>query len=595
MCGIFGYFSSSLNEAPLSKIQSMGNSINYRGPDGQGIFNGSGVALGNQRLAIIDIEEGTQPFISDDGQIVVVQNGEIFNHIELSSGLKGTEYECKTHSDTEVILRLYQKHGIEFISKLNGMFAIAIYDKRIDEVFLIRDRVGEKPLYYYHKDNEYIFGSEIKALIDFGIEKNLNLQALDSYLTFNYVTPPLTMFENVQHVMPGSYLQIGRSSFSEIQWWDLNNIQQVEKSEEEWVAEFNSTLEDSVKIRLRADVPFGAFLSGGVDSSTVVGLMAKNLNQPVRTFSIGFNDERYDESPFALEAATRFNTEHVCEKVESNLLSLWGKATFHCDQPHGDVSFMPTLRVAELASKKVKMVLTGDGADELFAGYDKYKDFFTLNGFNQSDSDFRESYFDNLCLFSESSRNSLYSEQVSSTICVDEVKHSVNKILDLVPHFDRVNQALILDTYLLLSGNNLVKPDRMGMAVSIENRAPFLDYRMIELAFKMPGKIKLKDSETKYIYKKAVSNLIGHNLTYRKKQMFTVPIGNWLKNELREKVSELLFSELAQSRGLFNKEYLTSLYSDHCSDKKNNTREIRALMALEIWFREFMPDYRYED
>lgn len=595
MCGIFGYFSKDLQKLPLSKIASMGNKIHYRGPDGQGIFNGNGVALGNQRLAIIDIEEGKQPFISDDGKIVVVQNGEIFNHIELALELKNSKYPCKTHSDTEVILRLYQEHGIEFISKLNGMFAIAIYDANTDDVFLIRDRVGEKPLYYFNDNlNKVVFSSEIKSIIDFGVDTTLNFQALDSFLTFNYVTPPLTMFDNIKHVMPGTYLKISRDDVKEFTWWGLTNLKQVEKSELEWITEFNNILEDAVRIRLRADVPFGAFLSGGVDSSTVVGLMARNLEQPVRTFSIGFHDTRYDESPYAQEAATRFNTEHVCEKVEANLLSLWPKVTYHCDQPHGDVSFLPTLRVAELAAKKVKMVLTGDGADELFAGYDKYKDFFEFNGIEQTEEAFRNSYIENISLFNELARKNLYSEGVFNNFSIKQTNTIVTDLLDTIPHFDRINQTLYIDTALLLCGNNLVKPDRMGMAASIENRAPFLDYRMIELAFTMPGNMKLKGSETKYIYKKAVSELIGSNLAYRKKQMFTVPIGDWLKVELKDMVIDLLFSERTRCRMLFNYDYISSMYDSHCSGIKNFTREIRALMALEIWFREFMPDYKYE-
>lgn len=595
MCGIFGYFSKDLQKLPLSKIASMGNKIHYRGPDGQGIFNGDGVALGNQRLAIIDIEEGKQPFISDDGKIVVVQNGEIFNHIELALELKNSKYPCKTHSDTEVILRLYQEHGIEFISKLNGMFAIAIYDANTDDVFLIRDRVGEKPLYYFNDNlNKVVFSSEIKSIIDFGVDTTLNFQALDSFLTFNYVTPPLTMFDNIKHVMPGTYLKISRDDVKEFTWWGLTNLKQVEKSELEWITEFNNILEDAVRIRLRADVPFGAFLSGGVDSSTVVGLMARNLEQPVRTFSIGFHDTRYDESPYAQEAATRFNTEHVCEKVEANLLSLWPKVTYHCDQPHGDVSFLPTLRVAELAAKKVKMVLTGDGADELFAGYDKYKDFFEFNGIEQTEEAFRNSYIENISLFNELARKNLYSEGVFNNFSIKQTNTIVTDLLDTIPHFDRINQTLYIDTALLLCGNNLVKPDRMGMAASIENRAPFLDYRMIELAFTMPGNMKLKGSETKYIYKKAVSELIGSNLAYRKKQMFTVPIGDWLKVELKDMVIDLLFSERTRCRMLFNYDYISSMYDSHCSGIKNFTREIRALMALEIWFREFMPDYKYE-
>ncbi len=588
MCGIFGYINFNGKNLPTEKIVDMGDVISYRGPDGMGYYENEGTALGNTRLAILDVEHGQQPFQSEDGYITVVQNGEIFNHLEIAECLSDTEFYCRTHCDTEVILRLYQKEGISFISKLNGMFAIAIYDQRIKTTYLIRDRVGEKPLYFYSDNEKVIFGSEIKSILKYGIAPDVDYLAIDSYLTYNYVAPPRTMFKGIEHVKPGSYLEITNASVKERSWWKLSDVKQRSFTEDEWVSQFNDILDDAVKIRLRSDVPFGAFLSGGVDSSSVVGLMSKHMRVPVKTFSIGFNDKRFDESQFAEMAAHRFNTEHVGEKVESNLLSLWSKATYHCDQPHGDVSFMPTYRVAELASREVKMVLTGDGADELFAGYDKYKNFFDGLADSISDSDFKSNYLNSISLFTQNDKVNLYSQSFKDELDDYDPNCIAGKLIDEVSHYDRINQALYVDTMLLLSGNNLVKPDRMGMAVSIENRAPFLDYRMIELAFSMPGDLKLKEGETKYIYKKAVSELIGHELAYRKKQMFTVPIGDWLINELRETVLDLIFSNKSICNKLFNKEYLSKLYSDHCSGIQNNTRQIRALMALELWFREFI-------
>ena len=593
MCGIFGYLDTNGETLSSEVLKKMADVIKYRGPDGEGVFIGGSVALGNQRLAILDIEYGQQPFVSDDEQVVVVQNGEIFNHVELAKELQGSEFECRTHCDTEVLLRLYQKHGIEFVSKLNGMFAIAIWDKKIKTMYLIRDRVGEKPLHYHYLGNRVVFGSEIKSILAAGIDKQLDHNALDSFLSFNYVIPPFTMFKNVKHVMPGTYMKITSAAVEEIRWWDVTNIKLKKRSEAQWISEFNEILDDAVRIRLRADVPFGAFLSGGVDSSCIVGLMAKHMNQPVKTFTIGFQDKKFDESPFAQIAASRFKTEHVVEKVEANLLGLWPKATYHCDQPHGDVSFLPTYRVAELASRKVKMVLTGDGADELFAGYDKYKDYFSCeNAFSVSDQEFQDSYLENIELFKSESRGLLYSEQFKENILPNNAKSCIAPLFEKSKGMDRINQALYIDTMLLLPGNNLVKPDRMGMAVSIENRAPFLDYRMVELAFSMPGSLKLRHGETKYIYKKAVKELIGNDLTYRKKQMFTVPISEWLKHDLKTMVLDLLLSNKATSRSLFNKQYVEDLYVSHCEGVADNTREIRALMALELWFREFMDDQR---
>ncbi|MDN4705100.1 asparagine synthase (glutamine-hydrolyzing) [Vibrio parahaemolyticus] len=324
MCGIFGYFDFSNRSLSEEMVRAMGEAIVYRGPDGMGYYHREGRALGNQRLAILDLEHGQQPFYSDEHDIVVVQNGEIFNHVELAQKLAGTPFECKTTCDTEVLLRLYQKYGIDFISMLNGMFAISIYDKRIDTMFLIRDRVGEKPLYYANHNGMLAFGSEIKSILKVGIPRELNKKALDSYISYNYVVPPMTMFSGVEHVMPGSYLSISNSGIEEVSWWDVADVNPEEASEAAWIEQLDTTLDDAVRLRLRADVPFGAFLSGGVDSSSVVGYMAKHLEQPVKTFSIGFHDKKYDESPYAEAAANRFNTEHVCEKVEANLLNLWG-------------------------------------------------------------------------------------------------------------------------------------------------------------------------------------------------------------------------------------------------------------------------------
>ena len=591
MCGIFGYSGINSSLLSLQQVQTMGEVINYRGPDGCGIYydKDDAIALGNQRLAILDLAHGQQPFVSDDENIIVVQNGEIFNHVELAQELNKDGYRCKTHCDTEVILRLYERDGISGISKLNGMFAIAIYDKNERALYLVRDRAGEKPLYYSHGEQFFLFASEIKSLLKIKKDKALHPDALNQFMAFNYVPPPLTMFKDVYHVMPGHWIKITGNKVEQHCWWDLSSVCTEVKKEEEWIEQFNYILNDAVDIRLRADVPFGAFLSGGVDSSTVVGLMSRHLDSPVKTFCIGFDDPKYDESPFALSAAKRFKTDHTMHKVAANLIELWPMATYHCDQPHGDVSFLPTYKVAELAAEHVKMVLTGDGADELFAGYDKYKNFFSRNK-NITDQAFRTLYLDNISLFNLDSRKQLFSDNIQVQMDSLDVFSVLEPLYQKAQGMDLINQALYIDTMLLLPGNNLVKPDRMGMAVSIENRSPFLDYRMIEMAFSMPGELKLKNGETKYLYKKAVAPLIGKELTYRKKQMFTVPVGDWFKTRLADLCDDLLKSEKTIARGIFNYDYVSQLLDNHRADRQNNTREIRAIMAVEIWFREVMDD-----
>ncbi len=590
MCGIFGYFDSNNNSLPRDVLRAMGRVIGHRGPDDCGVFKDEGVGLGNQRLSIIDIEGGHQPFYSDDGQVVVVQNGEIFNHIELARELAKDSYPCKTHSDTEVLLRLYERDGIGFLNQLNGMFCIAIFDRRCRTLFLARDRIGVKPLYIHQTESRLLFASEIKSLLEAGVQPEMDENALNLFLAYNYVPPPHTMFQGVFHLMPGHLMKINKMGVETSCWWSLvEKAKEERRSEADWMEEFNTVLDDAVRLRMRADVPYGAFLSGGVDSSSVVGMMSRHSTRPVKTFCIGFNDPDYDESVFAQEAANRFGCQHISERVAPNMLDLWPLATYHCDQPHGDVSFLPTYRVSELASRHVKMVLTGDGGDELFAGYDKYKNYFESgSALNTPLANFQRSYCKNISLFDDNQRLQLLASDISAKQKNYPVWAPVQDILKETSHVGRVNQALLIDMLLLLPGNNLVKPDRMGMAASLEARTPFLDYRMVELAFRMPGDIKLRKGVTKYIFKKAVSPLIGKNLAYRKKQMFTVPVGDWFKTSLLPMVKSLLVSEQAQNRRIFDHRYVQRMIDGHVKGLENNTREIRALMAVELWHRQFI-------
>lgn len=589
MCGIFGYFDRARRPLDDSTLRAMGHALHHRGPDDQGIFAGDGVAIGNQRLSIIDLAGGHQPFISDDGQIAVVQNGEIFNHVELAATLAGTPYACRSHSDTEVLLRLYEQQGIDFIAQLNGMFAIAIYDARIDTLFVVRDRIGVKPLYLHDDGIRLSFASEIKALLRTGIPRRMDPVALHHFLSFNYVPPPHTLFAGVRHLAPGHLLRIDRNGLREERWWALAAQHETQRSESDWIDEFNAVLDDAVRIRLRSDVPFGAFLSGGVDSSTVVGLMSRHMQEPVNTYAIGFHEARFDESPYAAEAAERFGTRHVMQKVDANMLDLWPLATWYCDQPHGDISFLPTYRVACLAAQEVKVVLTGDGGDELFAGYDKYRNFFArAETAALSDDAFRSACHANLCLFNEAGKAGLYSAASRQAVAGLDSARVTAPLFAEAAHFDRINQALYLDMQLLLAGNNLVKPDRMGMAVSLEARTPFLDYRMMELAFRMPGELKLKQGETKAIYKQAVRGLIGDALAYRKKQMFTVPVGEWFRHGLAGFVETVLLGERTLARGLFDPATVRRLIDEHCQNRADRTRELRALIAVELWARTFI-------
>ena len=602
MCGIYGFFDRAGRKLSEQALAAMDTSLIHRGPDDSGVFTAPGAAIGNRRLSIIDIAGGHQPFASDDGRIALVQNGEIFNHVELRAEAQrqGVRFNSD-HSDTEVLLRLYEREGLGFLPRLNGMFAIAIWDGRDAEhprLHLVRDRIGVKPLFVRDDGRQVLFGSEIKAVLAaLPGRPTLDLPALQHYLAYNYVPPPFTLFEGIRHVMPGTVLTVEGSGSHTQRWWSLAEQSPAAQTFTAWQEAFLDLLDDAVKLRLRADVPFGAFLSGGVDSSTVVALMARHVREPARTFCIGFPDPRFDESPYAREAAQRFGATHRERVVQPDMLDDWGSVLWHCDQPHGDASFMPTREVSRLAVGKpgddgVKVVLTGDGGDELFAGYDKYASFMADPALRDLPAaDFARHYVEHTGLFGEQARAALFQPWLRQKLAdVNSVRDVAAPWFEQAAHFDRVNQMLYLDMMLLLPGNNLVKPDRMGMAVSLEARTPFLDGRMMEFAFRAPGDTKLKDGDKKHWFKRAVEPLIGADLAHRKKQMFTVPIGEWFRGPRKAWLAGLLFAPGALGAQLFEADTVRKLFDDHVSGATNHTRELRALAALELWAQQFEPE-----
>lgn len=597
MCGIYGFFDRTGGELSEQTLAAMDSSLVHRGPDDSGAFTAPGVTIGNRRLSIIDLAGGHQPFVSDDGRIALVQNGEIFNHVELRAEAqrRGVRFHSD-HSDTEVLLRLYEREGLGFLPRLNGMFAIAIWDGRDPEnprLHLVRDRIGVKPLFVHDDGRQVLFGSEIKAVLTaLPGRPALDLPALQHYLAYNYVPPPFTLFAGVRHVMPGTVLTVDGAGSHARRWWSLAEQTPVPQTFSAWQEEFLDLLDDAVRLRLRADVPFGAFLSGGVDSSTVVALMARHVCEPARTFCIGFPDPRFDESPYAREAAQRFGATHRERIVQPDMLDDWARALWHCDQPHGDASFMPTRSVSQLAVQDVKVVLTGDGGDELFAGYDKYASFMADPALRDLPAaHFAQHYVEHTGLFGAQARAALLQPWLRAKLAdVDSVRDVAAPWFEQATHFDRINQMLFLDMMLLLPGNNLVKPDRMGMSVSLEARTPLLDWRLMEFAFRAPGDTKLKDGDKKHWFKRAVEPLIGADLAHRKKQMFTVPIGEWFRGPRKAWLAELLFAPQALGARLFEADTVRKLFDDHVSGAANHTRELRALAALELWARQFEPE-----
>ncbi|MDX9902147.1 MAG: asparagine synthase (glutamine-hydrolyzing) [Aliarcobacter sp.] len=582
MCGIAGF----INKNNLNQEQYINNiieSIKHRGPDEFGVFNEKGVCLLNTRLSIIDVAHGHQPFVSDDKNIYVVQNGEIYNYIEVQSELKNLGIRFDTNSDTEVILRAYEKFGMKCFEKFNGMFAIAIFDKVKNKLILARDRLGVKPLYLYEKDNELHFSSEIKSFLTYeNFDKKIDNQSIHNYLKFNYIPIPNTIYKFVKHVEPAHYYEINCNTLEIIKnkYWEIKNSPEIEDiSEEEVFEKIDEILTDAIKIRLRSDVGIGAFLSGGLDSSLVCAMTKKKFNVSLDTYSIGFKEKRFDESDWAKKVAQYCELNNKIHILESDIIDLWNTITWYNDQPHGDISFIPTFIISKFAAKDYKLVFTGDGGDEAFAGYTKY-----FSVFNNSLDD----YFDSISLIKDDKEfDNLYTINFRQEIDYSVPKEIFNEVINEVDSKDNVNKILHFDTRQLLPGNNLVKPDKMAMANSLETRSPMLDYRLFEYMQSLHGSFKLRDNETKYILKKFALKYLPEDIVYRDKQMFTVPVGEWFKTHLKEYVSAIIKSDSLKNRNIFEYKYLEDILKKHITGEKDYTRELRAIVSLELWFREF--------
>lgn len=592
MCGIFGCYSFEKDRVPDETLGRVARSIEHRGPDATGYHADERAALGNTRLSILDLQErSNQPLFSDDEQIAVVQNGEIYNYIELREELKSLGAVFKTTGDTEVLLHAYIHWGPDFVARLNGMFAIAVYDRRLQSMWLYRDRLGVKPLYLAgnKQTGRLWFASEIKSLIEAGVEARPNYDALAQFFALNYVPQPHTAFQGIEHLPPASVARITPEGIDVRTYWNLLDTQPDRSmTEADARQELLDLLYDATRIRMRSDAQFGAFLSGGLDSTSVVGMMSRLQDHPVKTYSIGFADPRFDESSYARMASELFGTAHINQTMEPDATSLWHHFIWHTDQPHGDISFIPMAQVAKLAAKDVKMVLTGDGGDELFAGYDKYLAFFGNGDTTGLQSGWEKDFVRQSGLLLDDEPDKLLRGQLRDAFYENDPYRELSDQIALATHQDPINQVLFAETTTLLPGNNLVKPDRMAMAHSLEVRSPFLDYRMAEFAFRVPGEFKLRNGVTKAIYKDAVEPMLGPELTHRKKQMFTVPVGEWFRDSLAPFCRELLFSGRFADRGVVDIGNAETMLNQHISGEANYTRQIRALISLEIWFQIFI-------
>jgi asparagine synthase (glutamine-hydrolysing) len=626
MCGIAGFISQE-NDADVAgreaRLDEMCRVITHRGPDEQGTVVRGRAALGMRRLSIIDLKSGQQPIYDCTGNLAIVFNGEIYNYQELKKDLQARGHRFRTNSDTETIVHLYEEFGPDCLRHLRGMFAFAIYDFAAETLFLARDRVGKKPLFFSKtRQGNFVFGSELKSLIVHGeISREIDLAALDAYLTFGYVPEEFSIFRGVFKLQPGSYLIYKNGEFKTERYWDFSYGESSEaKTEEEYIAELREKLREAVRLRLISEVPLGAFLSGGVDSSAVVAMMTAILDRPVKTFSIGFNEDSFNELKYARLAAKHFGTEHHEFIVTPELVEAVDDLVRHFDEPFADSSALPTYMVSKMARRFVTVVLSGDGGDELFAGYTRYVTDkkrgrmeklprFVRQGivrkisekmphaakgknylFNAS-LDAVERYIDSISHFGELKKSSLYAadflkdlngEIGSGAALYRRLAGSVSDAAD------PVERLLYLDSRTYLPSDILTKVDRMSMANSLEARVPLLDHELIEFVQRIPADFKLRGLETKYIFKKALEGIVPGEILYREKQGFGVPIAEWINLQLKERIRAELLEKKTLTRGYFDERYIRLLLDEHARGRRDHSHALWVLWMLELWHRQFV-------
>jgi asparagine synthase (glutamine-hydrolysing) len=623
MCGIAGFIGSNNLESAADSaavLRRMCDVIKHRGPDDWGTHVANNVALGMRRLAIIDLVGGHQPMSSSDGNFTIVFNGEIYNYQELRAALMSRGHRFSTDSDTETILVAYEEHGEECLQYLRGMFAFAIWDERKRSLFIARDRVGKKPLYYsLTLGGDLVFGSEIKSLLKHpGVRRDVSVTALDAYLTLGYVPEPLSIFAAIEKLPPGSFLTFAAATVKVKPYWDLKLEPQDTTSEKEYVEQLRHLLNESVRLRLISDVPLGAFLSGGIDSSAVVAFMARNMGQPVKTFSIGFNEDTYSELKFARLTAQKFGTDHHEFIVTPAICDVVDEFIWHFDEPFADPSAIPTYMVSKLAREHVTVVLSGDGGDELFGGYTRYAEERKRNRFSALPEVVRKGimqplsrnlphgvrgrnylynvsldtvgrYLDSVSVFTSLNKTLLYtSDFISSINGGGSVDQMFRALAAKVSTNDFLDTLLYIDTKTYLPGDILSKVDRMSMAVSLEARAPLLDHKLIELVGRVPANLKMRGLEGKYIFKKAVEDLVPAEILNRPKQGFGMPLQEWINEQLRDRIRETLTDRVASQRGIVNQSYVRVLLDEHDRRRRDHSTQLWALMMLELWYRKYV-------
>jgi asparagine synthase (glutamine-hydrolysing) len=588
--------------------------IRHRGPDDQGTWVGDGVALGMRRLSIIDLVGGHQPIFNEDHSILVVFNGEIYNYQDLHQDLQGRGHHFRTQSDTEAIVHAYEEYGDECVKHLRGMFTFALWDRKRHRLLAARDRFGKKPLNYYWDGQRLIFGSEIKSILEAGIPREINHIALDEYLVYAYVPTPNTLFQNVMKVPPAHILIYEDGHVKTERYWDLSFEPTCKDDEATAVERTWALLKDAVQVRLMSEVPLGAFLSGGVDSSVVVGLMSQMMSQPVKTFSIGFEEEDFTELPYARQVAKHFGTDHHEFFVKSDLISVLPQLVWAYDEPFGDSSMLPTYYVSKLAREHVTVVLTGDGGDEIFGGYDHYQREYSVNRippfirsllahgsllipngmrgknrFGNMRYDVATRCVRILSPFPQGSRPTLYTQEYFASVCDhDPYVRYLSKYSE-VSHLDMLAQLQHVDVQIYLPDDILVKVDKASMLNSLETRAPMLDQHLAEYVASLDPSLRIRNGKLKYLLKQVAKDLLPAEILARPKQGFGVPIKHWFRNNLTNYAFELLDSPRARQRSIFNPQFIRKLLQDHArTPLVNHSSAIWRLICLELWFQTYM-------
>jgi asparagine synthase (glutamine-hydrolysing) len=576
MCGITGIYNFDKNRiVDELRLKKMTDIIRHRGPDREGYYINKNIGLGHRRLSIIDINTGDQPMFNDDKSIALVLNGEIYNYIELRDELIKLGYHFKTTSDTEVVIRAYEEWGIDCQNKFNGMWAFALWDDKKQQVFLSRDRIGEKPLNYAVFNNTLILSSEIKSLFEFGVPREIRPELIEIYLVLTNIPGPDTFYKNIYKLKPGHFIIANSQGIKEQKYWDLPEIDEGNMlcNKSAIYEQFTYLLEDSVKIRMRSDVPFGAFLSGGLDSSCIVALMSKISAHPVETFTIGFPFKEFDESYLANLVAEKFKTNHYLGTVNpSSLEDAINLSAFHFDEPFGDSSAIPMHQVSKFAERKVKMVLTGDGGDEVLSGYNSYAGIKFSNKYSQlpviiqkafpTGIDFLSKAFNGKIRYKLNhivnvleTANYPFVQRIANKASftplplIKNLTSNIKNIISIEDYLtDRVNKIPYKDDFYRLMYFNykhnlpddyLVKVDRMSMACSIETRAPFMDYRLIEYMVKVDKNIKLQGWERKSVLRNTIGKQLPNKLLKAPKKGFVIPLMTWFKDEYNFKLMKL--------------------------------------------------------